>query len=186
MRYPVATIRLRRGLKPGANALHSLHPDEVSMKRSALLILALFALPAASQTSDIKLHTAAEIAEHEAKLIATATAAPTGAAVEAIDESGSSRTLLVVRVHTGPAEFHQFWADQMVINSGTVTLVYGGTMQGIRPNGTQPGETFGDSITGGAEITLHPGDTVHIPAGIPHWVKLAPGTTTAYIVFKEK
>jgi mannose-6-phosphate isomerase-like protein (cupin superfamily) len=74
----------------------------------------------------------------------------------------------------------------MVVNTGTVTLVYGGTMQGIRPNGTAPGETLGDSVTGGTEITLHAGDTAHIPAGIPHWVKLAPGTTTAYIVFKEK
>jgi len=156
------------------------------MKCSILLSLALIAFPALSQTPSVTRHTGAEIAQHESKLMATAAAAPTGAAVEAIDEFASSRTLLVVRVHTGPAECHQLWADQMVVNKGTVTVVYGGTMQGIRPNGTAEGETFGDSITGGTEITLHPGDIVHIPAGIPHWVKLAPGTTTAYIVFKEK
>ena len=156
------------------------------MRCSALLSLALLAIPAVSQTPAATVHTAPEIAEHEAKLMATATAAPTGAAVETIDDFATARTLLVVRVHTGPAECHQFWADQMVVNTGTVTVVYGGTMQGIRPHGNEPGETFGDSVTGGSEIVLHAGDTLHIPAGIPHWVKLAPGTTTAYIVFKEK
>jgi hypothetical protein len=160
--------------------------DEVFMKRSLLLSLALVALPAISQTPGATLHTAAEVAQHESKLMATAAAAPNGFASEALDEFGSARTLLVVRVHTGPAECHQQWADQMVVNTGTITLVYGGTMQGIRPNGTAAGETLGDSITGGTEITLHAGDIAHIPAGIPHWVKLAPGTTTSYIVFKEK
>lgn len=156
------------------------------MKRIALFSLVLLTLPAVSQAPATTMHTAAEIAQHEAKLVATATVAPTGFAVEAIDDFTTARTLLVVRVHTGPAECHQFWADQMVVNAGTVTLVYGGTMQGIRPNGTAPGETLGDSVSGGTEITLHAGDTAHIPAGVPHWIKLAPGTTTSYIVFKEK
>ena len=44
----------------------------------------------------------------------------------------------------------------------------------------------GSGIEGGKEFVLHAGDIVHIPANIPHWIKLAPGTTTTYLVFKEK
>jgi mannose-6-phosphate isomerase-like protein (cupin superfamily) len=74
----------------------------------------------------------------------------------------------------------------MVVKKGTITLVTGGTMQGEHPNGTAPGETLGTSIQGGKETLLHAGDIVHIPAGIPHQAKIAPGTTVTYLVFKEK
>jgi quercetin dioxygenase-like cupin family protein len=50
----------------------------------------------------------------------------------------------------------------------------------------RPGETLGSGIDGGKKIVLHAGDIVHIPAGIPHWVKVPPGTITTYLVFKEK
>jgi quercetin dioxygenase-like cupin family protein len=61
-------------------------------------------------------------------------------------------------------------------------------MQNEHPNSTagRPGETLGSGIDGGKEVILNAGDIVHIPAGIPHWVKVAPGTTTTYLVFKEK
>jgi quercetin dioxygenase-like cupin family protein len=61
-------------------------------------------------------------------------------------------------------------------------------MQGERPNNNagRPGETLGSGIDGGKEVVLHAGDIVHIPAGIPHWIKVALATTTTYLVFKEK
>ena len=92
------------------------------------------------------------------------------------------------RDFAGDAERHQFFADQIVLQKGTITLITGGTMQGEHPNTTanRPGETLGSGIEGGKETTLHAGDIVRIPAGIPHWVKVAPGTTTTYLVFKEK
>jgi len=76
----------------------------------------------------------------------------------------------------------------MVVKEGTITLVTGGALQGEHPNGGpgRPGETLGSGIEGGKEIVLHAGDIVHIPAGVPHWVKIAPGTVTSYLVFKEK
>jgi mannose-6-phosphate isomerase-like protein (cupin superfamily) len=106
--------------------------------------------------------------------------------METIDDFGSARTLYVVRVHTGDAELHQNWADQMVITKGTVILVTGGAIQGAHTLPNQPDETRGPGIEGGKEITLHAGDTVHVPAGLPHWVKVPAGTTTTYFVFKEK
>ena len=126
--------------------------------------------------------------QREAKLIEPAKASPTGLALGRLEDYGNDYTLLVVRVHTGDAERHQFFADQIVITKGTITLITDGTMQGEHPNNTagRPGETLGSGIDGGKEVILNAGDIVHIPAGIPHWVKVAPGTTTTYLVFKEK
>jgi mannose-6-phosphate isomerase-like protein (cupin superfamily) len=153
------------------------------MLRSIILSLTLIAAPSLiAQT----VHTTADMQQREAKLLATAKASPSGLGTDIMDDYGNDRTLLVIRVHSGDPERHQLWADEMVVKKGTITLVTGGTLQGEHPNGTAPGETLGTSIQGGKEVVLHAGDIVHIPAGIPHWVKVAPGTTTTYLVFKEK
>jgi mannose-6-phosphate isomerase-like protein (cupin superfamily) len=158
------------------------------MPRSIILSLALFAAPLLAQTPAPTAHTTADLQQREAKLTETAKASPTGFAVATLDDYGNDYTLLVVRTHTGDAERHQFFADQIVINKGTITLVTGGAMQGEHPSSSsaRPGETLGSGIEGGKEIVLQAGDIVHIPAGIPHWVKVAPGTATTYLVFKEK
>jgi hypothetical protein len=152
-----------------------------------LLTLALVsAQPILAQTAAPTIHTAAEFQQLEAKLIDSAKKNPKGVGLAPIDDWGTYNTLLVVRVHTGEAEQHQLWADQMVVDKGTVTLVTGGTILESHPVPNQPGEVRGSSIQGGKEVVLHAGDIVHIPANLPHWVKVAPGTTTTYLVFKEK
>jgi hypothetical protein len=158
------------------------------MPRRIVLSLALAATPLIAQATDPTVHNTTDLAQREAKLIETAKASPTGIAVTTLDDYGNDYTLLVVRVHTGDAERHQFFADQIVINKGTITLITGGTMQGEKPNSNpaRPGETVASGIEGGKEVVLHAGDIAHIPAGVPHWVKVAPGTTTTYLVFKEK
>ena len=158
------------------------------MQRCIILSLALLtAQPLFSQTTEPTIHTAADLQEREAKLTETAKASPTGFAIGRLEDYGNDYTLLVVRLHTGEAERHQFFADQIVINKGTITLVTGGTMQGEHSNNGpgRPGETLGSGIEGGKEVVLHAGDIIHIPAGILHWIKVAPGTTTTYLVFKE-
>jgi hypothetical protein len=153
-----------------------------------LSLTLIAAQPLFAQTTDPIVHTTADLQQREAKLIETAKASPTGLAVGRLEDYGNDYTLLVVRVHTGDAERHQFFADQIVITKGTITLITGGTMQNEHPNSTagRPGETLGSSVEGGKEIILNAGDIVHIPAGVPHWVKIAPNTTTTYLVFKEK
>ena len=74
----------------------------------------------------------------------------------------------------------------MVMVTGTITVVTGGTIKEGHGLPNQPGETRGAGIEGGKELVMHPGDVAHIPAGMPHWVKLAPNTTCTYLVFKEK
>lgn len=155
------------------------------MKSRVVLSLALAAaLPALAQSTDPLIHTTADLHQREAKLLAAAKASPSGVANEPFDDFGSYKTLLIVRVHTGDAELHQQWADQMIISKGTLTLITGGTLQAEHT--TDPGEIRGSGIQGGKEVVLHAGDIAHIPAGVPHWVKLAPGTTVTYLVIKEK
>jgi len=61
-------------------------------------------------------------------------------------------------------------------------MVYGGTI--VDGKTTAPGETRGPSITGGTEVKLGPGDVLHIPAKVPHQMKLAPGAQVTYFVTK--
>jgi mannose-6-phosphate isomerase-like protein (cupin superfamily) len=158
------------------------------LPRIVLSLAFLVASPAFAQTTNPTIHTEADLQQREAKLLETAKSSPTGLAIGRLEDYGNDYTLLVVRVRTGEAERHQLFADQMVIKAGTITLVTDGTMQGEHSNNGpgRPGETLGSGIDGGREIVLHAGDIVHIPAGIPHWIKLTPGTTTTYLVFKEK
>jgi mannose-6-phosphate isomerase-like protein (cupin superfamily) len=152
-----------------------------------LLFLALVAAqPLLAQTTMPTIHTSAELQQLEVKLMDAARKSPKGVGLGPIDDFGTYTSHLVVRVHTGEAEQHQLWADQMVVDKGTVTLVTGGTILEQHSVPNQPGEIRGSDIKGGKEVVLHAGDIVHIPAGLPHMVKLAPGSTTTYLVFKEK
>lgn len=154
------------------------------LRRIALTLALAAAQPLLAQS--ITLHTAVDLHQLEAKLVATAKAAPTGVATASLDNFGSYTSMFIVRVHTGEAEQHRDWADQMVIQKGTVTLVYGGTITGQHALPNNPGELRGTGLEGGKEVVLHPGDIVQIPAGLPHWVKLPPNTLSTYLVFKEK
>jgi hypothetical protein len=156
------------------------------LRRIALSIALVAAQPILAQTANITVHTAADLRQLEAKLAATAKAAPTGVATSPIDDFGTYHSILVVRLHTGESEQHNNWADQMIVQKGTVTLLYGGTMVGQHPLPTDPTELRGSGLDGAKEVVLHAGDMVQIHAGLPHWVKLAPGATTTYTVFKEK
>lgn len=146
--------------------------------------LLLAALPLTAQTSEPTVHTAADLAQREARLIGAAKADPKGVAADYLDNFSNAQTLLIVRVKTGPAERHKLWADQMVILKGTVTLVTGTAMRG-ETAAKLAGESTGAAVEG-KEVVLHAGDIAHVSAGVAHWVKLAPGTTATYLVFKEK
>src|ERR1700730_2160208 len=96
-------------------------------------------------------------------------------ATERLGTFGNYHALAVHREGSGRAEVHEHWADLFVVQSGTATLVVGGTI----PNGkvTTPGEIRGPTIAGGAPQKLSPGDIVHIPARTPHQILFDQGTT---------
>ena len=150
------------------------------------IALAFATLPVLAQTPEPSVHTSAELAQVETRILAAAQASPSGTANQQMDTLPNSYTILVARVHTGDAELHKLYADQMVIVHGTLTLVTGGTLTTPHALPDQPNEIRSPGLEGGKEITLNPGDIARVPAGIPHWVKLAPGTTVTYLVFKQK
>jgi mannose-6-phosphate isomerase-like protein (cupin superfamily) len=103
-------------------------------------------------------------------------------ASEVIAKDGNRTFMVAHREGSGLAELHDQDADIMVISTGEVTMVYGGAI--VDGKTTAPGESRGPSIKGGTEVKLGPGDVLHIPAKVPHQMKLAPGAKVTYFVVK--
>ena len=103
-------------------------------------------------------------------------------ASEVIAKDGNRTFMVAHREGSGLAEVHDREADVMVISRGEVTMVYGGAI--VDGKTTAPGETRGSGIKGGTEVKLGPGDVLHIPAKVPHQMKLAPGAKVTYFVTK--
>jgi uncharacterized RmlC-like cupin family protein len=103
-------------------------------------------------------------------------------ATDNIGTVGNRSFLIAHREGSGLAEVHDTQADLIVISSGEVTMVYGGSV--VEGKTTAAGETRGSAIQGGTEKVLGPGDVLHIPAKIPHQMKLAPGAQVTYFVAK--
>jgi len=103
-------------------------------------------------------------------------------ASEVLTTVGNRVFMVAHREGSGQAEWHEKQADVIMISSGAVTMVYGGEV--VDGKTTAPGEIRGPSIKGGTEAVLGPGDVLHIPAKVPHLMKLAPGKTVTYFVVK--
>lgn len=107
-----------------------------------------------------------------------------GPAVKVYFRNDNFSEMVAQRDKTGQVELHKFWNDYIMALSGSAKLTVGGTPVGMKDKGK--GESLGDSITGGQTVTLHPGDAVIIPAGLPHWMQLDPGAHFRYLIFKTK
>ena len=103
-------------------------------------------------------------------------------ASEVIATEGNRTFMVAHREGSGVAEWHEKQADIMVIASGEVTMVYGGTV--VDGKTTQPGEIRGPAIKGGTEVKLGVGDVLHIPAKVAHQMKLDAGKHVTYFVTK--
>jgi mannose-6-phosphate isomerase-like protein (cupin superfamily) len=103
-------------------------------------------------------------------------------ASEVLENYGNHNTMLAHREGDGEVEVHEKMADVFFIVSGDASLIVGGTVVGGHP--TTPGEIRGASITGGEKKILGAGDTVHIPAKIPHQMMVANGKKVTYFVVK--
>jgi mannose-6-phosphate isomerase-like protein (cupin superfamily) len=77
---------------------------------------------------------------------------------------------------------HENQADVWYVIDGGCEFVTGGTVVGGGPESA--GEIRGKSISGGKEHHLAKGDFIHVPAGVPHWVKRIEGKEIVYIVVK--
>jgi glc operon protein GlcG len=82
------------------------------------------------------------------------------------------------------AEMHAHWTHYINVLSGEAVLTYGGTVAGARD--TAPGQVRGSGITGGKTMTVHAGDFVQIPAGMPHMFNPPAGVKFHYVVFNTR
>jgi quercetin dioxygenase-like cupin family protein len=82
-------------------------------------------------------------------------------------------------------EVHTHWTHYIHVLSGEATLIYGGAVSNAKE--TSPGQIRGSAIVGGTTMTVHAGDFLQIPAGMPHEFNgIAPGTKFRYVVFNTR
>jgi len=147
------------------------------MKSLALLLaLSVPSLAQTTTTTTAQVFPSATITTQLSTLLQDAK--PTGSKAITLGDYGPDKLMLSVRTASGGVEVHAHFSDVFVITDGRATLIIGGTVVDATTNAG--GETNGTSQP------LAKGDVVHIPAGIPHQMLLAPGDTLSYFVVKVK
>jgi len=152
------------------------------MKRFAILMVPVMLLLSA-QTDDPKgfaIWTVEDLGTHSEQLQQKMDQGRS--ASETLADYGNHKIMLSHREASGLAELHERMADIFVVEDGEATLVVGGEIENRKT--VSPGEVRGSGITGGARHRLGKGDTVHIPAGIPHQVLVDAGKKFTYFVVK--
>jgi mannose-6-phosphate isomerase-like protein (cupin superfamily) len=92
--------------------------------------------------------------------------------------------MLAHRQADGVVEWHETQADVFFVQSGSATLLVGGTMVGGET--VEPHEKRNGTIQGGVQVKLSPGDIVRIPAKVPHQILLEGAPQITYFVVKVK
>lgn len=158
------------------------------MKKALLVLCSLYVpcLMAAQGTSveGFEHYTAASIASMGQALAPTATADPRHFAVKQLATFPNEYFLLAHREGDGQPELHETEADVFIVQSGSATLLVGGTLIGGET--TAPHEKRNGTIQGGTRQKLSAGDIVHIPPRIPHQVLLDGAKEFTYLVVKVK
>jgi len=83
---------------------------------------------------------------------------------------------------SGGLERHDAWNDILVVQSGSATILSGGTQDGATES--TPGEWRGGTARGATRQVIRAGDVITTPAGTPHQMILAPGERISYIAIK--
>lgn len=84
------------------------------------------------------------------------------------------------REQPGQAEVHRDEADVMYVQSGSATLITGGSV--LDGKEISSGEVRGTAIEDGQTQQLSRGDVVIIPRGVPHWFREVNGPLLYYVV----
>lgn len=92
--------------------------------------------------------------------------------------------MLARREADGVVEWHENQADVFFVQSGSATLLVGGTMVGGET--TEPHEKRNGAIQGGVRRKLSAGDVVRIPPQVPHQILLDGSPDFTYFVIKVK
>ena len=163
---------------------HIAPAPRIPQKALASLVTAAFLLiplGVSAQTMQSDHWSPAQLLER-AKHLQQLAAAGDGSASETLTRYPHHYTMLAFRNRAGGGELHERDADLFYVLDGHSTIMTGGEL--VNPKSVAPGEVRADSVKGGRSQELHPGDVVHIPAGMPHQMRVAPGDTVTYFVVK--
>ena len=109
---------------------------------------------------------------------------PHRAATKTLSDYPNDLFLLAHREADGQVELHETQADLFVVQSGSATLIVGGTL--LDGETVAPHERRNGTIQGGTRHKLSAGDIVRIPANVPHQLVLDGGREFNYFVAKIK
>jgi mannose-6-phosphate isomerase-like protein (cupin superfamily) len=151
------------------------------MKLKVALLAAFFGASLFAAQNPVDYFTTSDLKQLAQKLTAQSKKEG-GFAGETLTRYGNHLTMLAHRERTGSSEVHEKVNDVFVIVDGDCSLLTGGKM--VNPKTTATNEIRGSGIQGGTSRKLGVGDIVHISAGVPHQVVLAPGHHITYFVVK--
>ena len=153
------------------------------MKLVPILAVTVLAIPSFAQTaSNAQVFSGDDVAAQLKTLVQAAK--PSGSSGATLGDYQSHSIKLSVRTASGGAEIHAHFDDIFVVTEGKATLITGGTLVNAKTG--SDGETKGSSIDGGKSETIAKSDIVHIPAGTPHQLIIAPGEVFRTIVVKVR
>ena len=152
------------------------------MKLLSLFVAAVFLISLHASAEDkAEVFSGKSVAAQLQTLAKTKASAGSGAT---LGDYGSHAIKLSVRSASGGAEVHAHYDDVFVVIEGTATLVTGGTVLDAKTGAD--GETKGSGIQNGTSHTIVKGDIIHVPAGTPHRLIIAPGVVFGAVVVKVK
>jgi mannose-6-phosphate isomerase-like protein (cupin superfamily) len=128
--------------------------------------------------------TGASLKELEQTLKSEADASSHHMSVRTLADFPQDKFMLSRRQTDGMPEWHETQADVFFVQSGSATLVVGGTLVGAES--TEPHEKRNGTIQGGVRQKLSAGDIVRIPPKVPHQLLLDGSPEFTYFVIKVK
>jgi mannose-6-phosphate isomerase-like protein (cupin superfamily) len=153
------------------------------MKLIPILAIAAMTIPCLAQSgSNAEVFSGRDVAARLATLAQSAKAS--GSSGATLGDYKSHAIKLSVRTASGGAEVHAHYDDIFVVTEGKAILITGGTVVDAKTG--KDGETKGSKISDGKSQTIEKSDIVHIPAGTPHQLIIAPGDLFSTIVVKVR
>jgi mannose-6-phosphate isomerase-like protein (cupin superfamily) len=150
-----------------------------------LLAIALLMVSAEETVPDgFQQWTGASLKELEQALKTEAGASAHHIAVRRLGDFAQDTFMLSRREADGAVEWHENQADVFFVQSGSATLLVGGTVVGGET--TEPHEKRNGTIQGGIRRKLSAGDVVRIPPQVPHQILLDGSPEFTYFVVKVK
>jgi mannose-6-phosphate isomerase-like protein (cupin superfamily) len=158
------------------------------MKKLWLLLLFALTLCVVTSADDapkgFEYWNAQSFADLKKSMLPKAAADPHHAALQRIADYPNDYIIEVHREADGTPELHETEVDIYFVQSGSGTLIVGGTLTGA--DTVAPHELRNGTIQGGARRELTAGDVVRVPAKTPHQVILDSSREITYIVVKVK